>query len=223
MKPITGSRRRKARRAGRPNLQADENVRQALIDAARALFLERGFERTTARQIAAAAQTTPAMIHYYFGDKEGLFQTMLDQTIAPLRELLTREVGSSAGTLEPATLMAMQMRLVAANPWIAAIVLHEVLAQPGRLRPMFVRDIAGRHMPLLVKLMEQGKCSGKFRADLNSQFAALSFISLCIFPFLARAVVEPVFGMQLDAQSIDAYIEHTTRLLLHGIAPTPGR
>jgi AcrR family transcriptional regulator len=204
-------------------LQADGDVRQALIDAARLLFLERGFERTTARQIAAAAHTTPAMINYYFTDKAGLFQTMLEQTIAPLRELLTHNVGSDAGKLDPATLMTMQMRLVAANPWIASIVLHEVLAQPGRLRPMFIRDVAGRHMPLLANLMEQGKRSGQFRADLNAQFAALSFISLCIFPFLARAVVEPVFGMQLDAQNVDAYIEHTTRLLLRGIAAAPGR
>lgn len=215
MKSAAASRRRKTRRVGRPDSQADTNVREALLNAARELFLERGFERTTARQIAQAARTTPAMIHYYFGDKAGLFEAMLDQTIAPLRALLVEGVG--AGPLDPTTMLAMQMRVIAANAWIPAVVVNEVLAQPGRLRPMFVRDVAGRHMPLLVKLFEQGKRAGRVRSDLDPKLAALSFISLCVFPFVARAVVEPVFGIRVDEQ-IDAIVKHTETLLMRGIA-----
>ncbi|HEU4654859.1 MAG TPA: TetR/AcrR family transcriptional regulator [Steroidobacteraceae bacterium] len=215
MKSAAASRRHKTRRVGRPDSQADTNVREALLNAARELFLERGFERTTARQIAQAARTTPAMIHYYFGDKAGLFEAMLDQTIAPLRALLIE--GASAGPLDPTTMLVMQMRVIAANAWIPAVVVNEVLAQPGRLRPMFVRDVAGRHMPLLVKLFEQGKRAGRVRRDLDPKLAALSFISLCVFPFVARAVVEPVFGIRVDEQ-IDEIVKHTERLLMRGIA-----
>ncbi|HEU4600543.1 MAG TPA: helix-turn-helix domain-containing protein [Steroidobacteraceae bacterium] len=215
MKVPAGSRRSKTRRVGRPDSQADANVREALLNAARELFVERGFERTTARQIAQAARTTPAMIHYYFGDKAGLFEAMLDQTIAPLRNLLVE--GAGAGELDPRTMLAMQMRLIAANAWIPALVVNEVLAQPGRLRPMFVRDVAGRHMPLLVKLFEQGKRAGRLRSDVDPKLAALSFISLCVFPFVARAVVEPVFGIRID-DHIDEILKHTERLLMRGIA-----
>jgi TetR/AcrR family transcriptional regulator len=218
MKPSNASRRRKRRSVGRPDSQADANVRQALLDAARDLFLDSGFEKTTARQIAQAANTTPAMIHYYFDDKEGLFHAMLEQTIAPLRDRLMASVATESGGFEAHTLMAMQMRLVAANPWIPKIILNEVLAQPGRLRPLFIRDFAGRHMPLLVTLLEQGQRSGKVRRNLDPKLTALSFISLCMFPFLARAVAEPVFGLRLDAQSIDGLVQHTTALFMQAIA-----
>jgi TetR/AcrR family transcriptional regulator len=195
----------------------DDNVREALLRAARELFLERGFEKTTARQIAQSAQTTPAMIHYYFGDKEGLFHAMLEQTIAPLRTLLAEGV-ASAKQLDASTLMDMQMRLVAANPWIPSVILHEVLVSSGRLRPMFVRDVAGRHMPLLMKLFQQGQRLGNVRPDLDPKLAALSFISLCMFPFIARAVVEPVFGMHMNQTTLEQLIQHTTELFMRGIA-----
>jgi AcrR family transcriptional regulator len=48
------------------------DARQAVQDAARELFSERGFERTTMRAVAARAGVDPALIYHYFGDKDGL-------------------------------------------------------------------------------------------------------------------------------------------------------
>src|SRR4051812_17270619 len=117
MKTGSASRVHKRRGVGRPDSQTGVNVRESLLDAARTLFLEHGFEQTTARQIAQAARTTPAMIHYYFGDKAGLFHAMLDQTIAPLRARLAEGIANGSAELDSRTLMSMQMRMVAANPW----------------------------------------------------------------------------------------------------------
>lgn len=48
------------------------DARQAVLGAARELFAELGFERTTMRAVAARAGVDPALIYHYFGDKEGL-------------------------------------------------------------------------------------------------------------------------------------------------------
>ena len=48
------------------------DARQAVLDAARELFSELGFERTTMRAVAARAGVDPALIYHYFGDKDGL-------------------------------------------------------------------------------------------------------------------------------------------------------
>src|SRR5262245_20387674 len=85
MTAASAIRRRRSRSPGRPSVQDEADVHNALLDAATKLFLKHGFERVTARQIAAAAGTTPAMIHYYFDNKLGLFKAMLDRTIQPVR------------------------------------------------------------------------------------------------------------------------------------------
>ncbi|PWI20790.1 TetR/AcrR family transcriptional regulator [Streptomyces sp. Act143] len=48
-------------------------TRARILDSARALFAERGFERTTVRAVAAAARVDPALVMQHFGTKRDLF------------------------------------------------------------------------------------------------------------------------------------------------------
>ncbi|MGH2884269.1 MAG: helix-turn-helix domain-containing protein [Solirubrobacteraceae bacterium] len=51
-----------------------------ILDVARGLFSERGFENTTIRAIAADAQVDPALVIHYFGSKEDLFARAISVT-----------------------------------------------------------------------------------------------------------------------------------------------
>jgi len=210
-------RRVRVRSPGRPPVDADSDVRSALLDAASKLFLKHGFDRATARQIAVAAGTTPAMIHYYFGNKLGLFRAMLERAIGPVREFIAQSLQS--GPVDPAVLIRMHMRTAAANPWIATLIVNEVLAEKGRFRGTFVRDIAGRQAPLVMELLQRARTNGAVREDLDVRFAALSLMSLCMFPFLARHVAGPVLGLKFDEDEIERLIAHTARLFAIGTTP----
>jgi AcrR family transcriptional regulator len=52
-------------------------TKAALLDAARALFIERGFDHTTVRDIATRAGANQALLFRYFGSKEALFRTAM--------------------------------------------------------------------------------------------------------------------------------------------------
>jgi AcrR family transcriptional regulator len=60
-----------ARRRGRRPGGTD--TRAALVDAARAVFAEQGYDGATVRSIAARAGVDAAMVNHWFGGKEGLF------------------------------------------------------------------------------------------------------------------------------------------------------
>lgn len=216
--PTPRRRKPRIRGRGRPPVDADSDVRSALLDAASKLFLKHGFERVTARQIAIAADTTPAMIHYYFGNKLGLFRAMLERAIGPVRELLAGSLSQAGAVVDPAVLIQMHMHTAAANPWIATLIVNEVLADKGRFRATFIRDIAGRQAPLVMELLQRARAGGSLRKDLDVRMAALSLMSLCIFPFLARAVAGPVLGLKYDDEEIERLIAHTARLFAAGTA-----
>jgi TetR/AcrR family transcriptional regulator len=224
IRPMTGitqsgrRRRSRVRSRGRPPVEADSDVRSALLDAASKLFLKHGFDRVTARQIAAAAATTPAMIHYYFGNKVGLFRAMLERAIGPVRELLAGSLMQEGAVIEPAALIRMHMRTAAANPWIATLIVNEVLAEKGRFRATFIRDIAGRQAPLVMQLLERARAGGSLRSDIDLRMAALSLLSLCMFPFMARAVAGPVLDLKFDEGELEELIAHTARLFAVGTA-----
>ena len=63
-----------------------------------------------------------------------------------------------------------------------------MLAEKGRFRATFIRDMAGRQAPLVMELLQRARGDGSLRKDLDVRMAALSLMSLCMFPFLARAV-----------------------------------
>lgn len=203
---------------GRPAGDSEDDIRAALLDAAGKLFLKHGFERVTARQIATAAGTTPAMIHYYFSNKLGLFRAMLDSAIAPLRERLAALVLQKDGALDVPALITAHMRMVATHSWIPVFILNEVLVEKGRFRATFIREIASRQLPLVVELLERGRVAGAFRPDLNPKLAALSLLSLCMFPFLTKPVSATALGLKYEGEELDELIEHTARLYLRGIA-----
>ena len=50
-----------------------DRTRKSIVQAARKLFGEKGFDRTTVREIAAVAKIDPALVIRYFGSKDQLF------------------------------------------------------------------------------------------------------------------------------------------------------
>jgi len=208
---------RQARRPGRP-AGGDAAVRESLLETARGLFLARGFASVTIRQIAAAAGSSPAMIHYYFGDKLGLYRAMLDDAFAPVTAALQRIRDPSSGAAPGiASLVRVYMGMLAANPWVPALIVQEVLAEGGQFRPQFIEHFAGRLAPLFVEALRREQAQGAVRADVDPRLAAISAVSLSVFPFLSLPVTSKVLGLSIEAEALDRLAAHTTRVLLEGI------
>jgi AcrR family transcriptional regulator len=64
-------------------------TREQILRAARELFAEHGYTRTTVRAVAAAAAVNQGLVHHYFGSKEQLYREALDLSVDPW-EVLTR-------------------------------------------------------------------------------------------------------------------------------------
>ena len=62
------------------------DTRTKILDVATKLFAQNGFSGTSLRSITAEAGTNLASIHYHFGSKEELIQTLVARIIDPLNE-----------------------------------------------------------------------------------------------------------------------------------------
>lgn len=66
---------------GRPGRwRSGAESRQRILDAARALFRERGYAGTTVRAVATEAGVDPAMVFYFFTNKQGLFAAAVEMS-----------------------------------------------------------------------------------------------------------------------------------------------
>jgi AcrR family transcriptional regulator len=178
----------------------------------------RGFSSVTIRQIAAAAGSSPAMIHYYFGDKLGLYRAMLDEAFRPVASAFQRSRDPSSSPAPGiASLVRVYMNMLAANPWVPALIVQEVLAQGGQFRRQFIEHFAAHLAPLFVEALRREQAQGAVRADVDPRLAAVSAVSLSVFPFLALPVTSRVFGLSTGGDALERLTAHTTRVLLEGI------
>lgn len=65
-------------------------TRRRILDAARALFAERGVDGASIRQIAAASDVSLAMVHHYYGSKDDLHAACVDSMYEELLALQPR-------------------------------------------------------------------------------------------------------------------------------------
>lgn len=209
------------RRPGRPP-GGGPAVRVALLEGARRLFLSRGFASVSIRQIAAEAGTSTAAIHYHFGDKLGLYRAMLDEAIAPVADAL-RTLGEAddSAAVDVTEVMRLYADMLARNPWVPALIVQEVLVEGSPFRDQFVEHFAGRLVPLVVRVIARQQARGALRADVDPRLAALSTMSLTVFPFLALPITSRVLGLDLGGEDLERLTAHSRRVLLEGIG-APG-
>jgi AcrR family transcriptional regulator len=58
-------------------------TRQVVLDTARRMFADAGYDKTSVRDIAAGAGVDPALIRHYFGSKAELFRATMGWPFAP--------------------------------------------------------------------------------------------------------------------------------------------
>ncbi|GLZ15235.1 TetR family transcriptional regulator [Actinomadura sp. NBRC 104425] len=78
-----GERPRGRARRGPGRRPGPSETRDQILDAARALFAEKGYDATSLRSIARAAGVDPALVHHYFGNKEGVFTAAMRFPVDP--------------------------------------------------------------------------------------------------------------------------------------------
>jgi AcrR family transcriptional regulator len=208
------------RSPGRPaNSRGDQ--RERLLDAAIALFARQSIAETSLRAVARRARVTPALVHYYFGNREQLVDALVIERILPLVLRLgatLADAGSDPRVLVR-TFVTSMIGMLAENAWLPPIWVREVLTENGALRDRLITQIAPNIAPDLARRFAEAQRAGLLNPGLNPKLAVVSLIGLTIFPLAAQTIWRPL----LDARDIDtnALVEHTLALLTSGLAAAP--
>ncbi len=62
-------------------INTKQNMEEAILEQATALFLEKGFKATSTSEIARAVGCNQALVHYYYRTKERLFEAIFQKKI----------------------------------------------------------------------------------------------------------------------------------------------
>ncbi|WP_373524417.1 TetR/AcrR family transcriptional regulator [Aquiflexum sp.] len=70
-------------------IREKEELKDSILKAAKKLFLERGFEKTSIRNIADEIEYSPGIIYHYFKDKNEIFHALHTEGFQELRKRMS--------------------------------------------------------------------------------------------------------------------------------------
>lgn len=210
----TAAPRRRA--PGRPAADGPD-LRAQLLDAALACFVGKGIAASSLRAIAAEAAVTPALLHYYFGDKAQLQQAVIEERLMPVFAELRgplQQAGDDVAALVAGFVTGIGA-VVARHPWLPPLWVREVLTEGGALRGLLL-DRIGPQLPLmLAQRFTAAQKRGALNPDLDPRLLVVSLVGLTLFP----AAGAPIWRRLFDADELDADAlrRHTLALLDRGL------
>ena len=195
-------------------------ARARLLDAALALFAEKGFAKTSTREIALAAHVNVASISYYFGDKAGLYRAVwLDPRCNPEDWMpsLESQTDGSGPTLEQAVVGTLRsfVEPIKQGPLMQLCMkLHfrEMLEPTGVWQEEIDTHIKPAHLALVAVLCRH---LGLAEADDAIHRLGFSIAGLGIMLHVGSDVITAVRPQLLASHSaLDAYTDQLSTYAL---------
>ena len=172
-----------------------EQTRRDIIAVATEEFADKGLSGARIDEIAARTRTSKRMIYYYFGSKEGLYVAVLEEAYRNIRNI-ERDLDVDRLSPEQALreLVSFTFDRHQQNPAFVRIVMNENLhsgkyiAQSAHIPKLNVPAI-----DTIRRIVERGKKTGAFRADIDPVDLHMSISALCFYSVSNRHTFSTIF------------------------------
>jgi AcrR family transcriptional regulator len=178
-----------------------ERTRAAILSAATAEITAKGLNGARVDAIAARAGVNKRMIYHYFGNKQGLYLAVLEDTYAAIR---AAEIGLNLTELDPVAgmrkLVLFTWHYFIEHPEFLSLLGTENLNRATYLKKS--RRIRHLHAPLvgmISDLLARGAEQKLFRADVDPVELYISIAALGFFYMSNRHTLSVIFGKELSA------------------------
>ena len=200
---------------GRPAEAEQRNLKTSILDVAEELFTEHGYAATSIRHIAERAGVNPALVHYYFDNKKTLLQTVMERVLEPLGQAIATMGADKQAS--PETIAGLLLSMASTHPNIPRLLIREVMLPGGEMQEYFISNLAPHLGGALPALLEKEKTAGRLRQNADPAISAMMIMAMCVFPFIARTLAEPLLGIRFDKRGIELMNQQITELLRQGL------
>ena len=192
--------------------------REAILDAAEALFSLQGYEGTSLNQVGTQAGVSRGTPGYFFGSKEALYQAVLERCFRRVRDAIRSGRDRALASQEPAEVVlagavAEYFDFIMANPNFVRLMEREALSGAEQLNRLPSANIAAEAVSAISDELGLDTTQGAEAAHL-----VLSIIGLCWFPAVHASTVIPALGFNAaDDTFREQRKQHVVDLVLQGV------
>lgn len=182
---------------------AGDNTENNILVAAREVFILKGFEGARMQEIADRAGINKALLHYYFRSKENLFDAIFSEVASRLFPSVRQLLESDLAIKEKISFFVkIYLNMLYENPYVPGFVINTLNTNPDRFLKYIINS--GLNPMILQQQIDEEVSRGLIR-NLRAEHLLVNILGLCIFPYLAKPIIQNVFSMK--DEEYQAYLE----------------
>lgn len=181
------------------------SVKHRIFESAKDEFLKKGYDGARMQEIADKADVNKAMLHYYYGNKENLFQNVFAELFVEFFPKLRDLLQSKLPFVEILkNFIEIQFDIIARNPDLP-LFLNNELAR-GNVHLKKILDAKNKNSLFLefTKIL-QTEIKNKRIRPIEPTHLIVNIISLNIFPFISKNML--LINLQFDPLEYQLFLE----------------
>ncbi|MFY8111826.1 MAG: TetR/AcrR family transcriptional regulator [Flavobacterium sp.] len=179
-----------------------------ILEVAEALFAENGFDGTSIRDISKLAMINVAMISYYFGSKEQLFQALIIYRTSDIKKQLENLLEEKLEPLEKVNkLIEIYINRINNNKGIYRILHFELNSKKREQNLLAYNEFRKGNLKYLESIIEEGQHKGVFRNDI-------------IIPLITPTILGTFFHFHMNKSYFENLLNLSTETLYNNYIKT---
>jgi TetR/AcrR family transcriptional regulator len=168
----------------------DQDTEERILEAAKRVFVRKGYAGARMQEIADEAGINKGLLHYYFRTKDNLFSAIFEQAFRELAPR-TNEVFESDEPLlcKLDQFIDRYLEFLAQHPYLPAFVIQEINRHPETFFQK-LNETGMRPNPMKLVMQIQMEAQKGAIRPINPIDLVINIISMCVFPFLARPMMQ---------------------------------
>jgi TetR/AcrR family transcriptional regulator len=170
--------------------EQDQKTQELILEAARKVFIRDGFDGARMQDIANVAGINKALLHYYYKNKESLFNLVFEDAFAAFVPQIHAIFSGNGGAVEKlCKYVEAHIELLLKKPDLPTFVIHEIHRDPDRFFNNLISKMPGpppfaSFMGQLMQEMSEGKIR-----EMDPRFVWMNVMAMTVFPFVAAPLM----------------------------------
>ena len=205
--------------------KAAQATRASLLKAAIKIFAQYGLDGGSVDKISKAAKSHDRMIYYYFGNKEGLFVAVIEETY---KRFNVAESKLKLDLLDPLRslekIVQFILRYYRDHPEFVTLLNIENLHKGKHIGQSSFRDYSSKAIGVIDQVLATGAQAGVFSSQFRARDLYMMIAALGYFYQSNRYTLSAFLGENLEAKAaFDQWESFVISTVLKTIAPDPSQ
>jgi len=176
---------------------------ERILEAAKKVFHTKGYDGARMQEIADVAGVNKSLVHYYYRNKDNIFQAVFEDAFGKLLARVNEIFFSDlAFTVKMESFISYYVSFLSQNSYLPLFILNGLYEKPEQIKKVLEKNQLSPER-LMDTIRRQVK--EEMNLEIDPFHIYINILALSIFPVIAKPLIQTIFGF--SDESLNTFYE----------------